>query len=272
MDGPVLNADRESNRARRYLLGQASEDEQGAIEQEFFRDEQSLERMEAAEENLIEDYLEDRLDANERILFERSYLTTPYRRARVEMIRGLASGTQSTTPEARPRRLRVAEWATLAAAAVIVLVLGGSWMFRSSPRSDTAADRAGTPPISQPTTVAPAPRIFAISISPTTVRSAGGNTSVVIPAGTDIVRLHLEGEAGTTRIEAARARVRTVSGTQVWRGSAGLPDAAPPGAIAQIDVPAAQLPPDDYVIELFDVDTAGAERERARYFFPVRAR
>ena len=268
-----MNADRESIRARRYLLGEASDEERAAIEQEYFADAAALERVEAAEDSLIEDYLSDRLESDERARFEREYLTVPHRRRRVEMIQGLLSaGRAASAPTAK--RFRTMEWVSLAAAALVIVMLGGWWLLRTRPVAvDTRDQRAAASRTSEPATVTPrAARIFAMSISPISVRSAGEGPTLVVPVGTDVVRLYLEGDGGNLRIESARARVRTVTGGEAWRGPAGLSKDAPAATVATIDVPADRLPPEDYVIELFEVDATGVERERSRYFLAVRAR
>ena len=43
----------------------------------------------------------------------------------------------------------------------------------------------------------------------------------------------------------------------------------PAGVIARVDVPAARLPANDYVIELFGTDAKSVEREQGRYFLRV---
>jgi hypothetical protein len=42
--------------------------------------------------------------------------------------------------------------------------------------------------------------------------------------------------------------------------------------LARIDVPAADLPPDDYLITLYGTNRSGAEAESAQYFLRVRTR
>ena len=59
----------EAARARRYLLRDASEEESLAIEREYFEDERGQEAIAAAEDDLIEDYLDDALAADERARF-----------------------------------------------------------------------------------------------------------------------------------------------------------------------------------------------------------
>jgi hypothetical protein len=258
-----MTAEREAIRARRYLLGRASADERIAAEEEYFADERALERMESAEEQLIEDYLSNRLGGDDRRRFEAEYLSAPHRRTRVEAIRALITAANHRRP---------APWGRFAAAALIIVALGGWWVLRDtptgSPRSPAVGERGSQPS----TSTAPARRIFVLAISPTAVRSGGGQRTLVIPAGTDVVRLNLEGDADTTRLARARARIRTVAGGDVWSGPATAASDAPSGTIAQVDVPADRLPVDDYVVELYGADAAGVERERARYFVAVRAR
>ncbi len=270
-----VNVDREAGLARRYLLGAASDEERTAIEQEYFADARALERLEAIEDDLIEDYLADRLDADERTSFERRYLAVPHRRRRIETVRALMAAAGQAAPAAPLRRTPVTGWLPLAAAALLVPGIGGWWLFSRGPGAfDTRDQQAATSPAPKPLTVPPPPqpKIFAFSLSPASVRSAGTNAVLVIPAGTNLVRLRLEGDAGAPTVERPRARIRTIAGGEVWRGPAAAANDAPAGTIAQIDLPAAHLPADDYVIELFGDDATGVEREHFRYFLAVRAR
>ena len=176
--------------------------------------------------------------------------------------------------------------------ALVVLVAGGAWMLGTRSESTTASFR-GSPPAVSPTTpseplrpeqrepAAPpqrdapappraAPVVVAFSISPIHVRGADEPASSTIPPGTDVVRLHLQGQAGDERLERGRAIVRTVAGQEVWRGRAtGLVDSQP-SALARIDIPVGRLRADDYIVELLDVETSIRETEQYRYFFSVR--
>jgi hypothetical protein len=254
-------------RARRYLLGQATEEERSALELEYFHSEEAVDRIAAAEDDLIEDYLSDRLDPVERGLFERDYLAAPNHRRRVETIRQLLASTSRTEPGPSM------DWSRqrLALAAALVLFAAGSlWVFTSSRGErgvvvEKSSPTVSTPPSlpGQPPTTAPAaPRVFAVSISPVTVRSAAGAPAVIVPAGTDIVALSLEGEPDGRTGAGGRGSIRTVSGDEIWQGPATVTGDLPAGVIARLDVPAARLPADDYVVTLFGT----------RYFLRVRAR
>jgi hypothetical protein len=93
--GPMVSPDPASARARRYLLGDLTEDERVAIEQEFFGDAAAVDRIEAAEDDLIEAYLANRLDAGTRQRFEDSYLAAPHHRTRVETMRHLLAQAEA---------------------------------------------------------------------------------------------------------------------------------------------------------------------------------
>ncbi len=289
----MSTTDRQTVRARRYLLSQASEEECAAIEQEYFGDEDAVDAVAAAEEDLIEDYLARRLGPDERDRFEREYLAAPHHRRRVETIRRLMEASSQSAPEvaahdsagaslprvAWNRRLL---WPVLAAASLL-LAVGTVWMLGPSRDGHQAVVESRPPAVSTPSAPPPAPnpsigapaavpRVFALSISPVAVRGADESPVLIIPAGTDLVALRLEGEGDRTSLGRARASVRTVTGDEVWDGPATVPADLPAGAIAQIGVPVERLHVDDYVVELFGTDQTGIERERYRYFLRVRAR
>jgi len=249
--------------ARSYLLGQLSDDESSALEREYFADEAALDRIAVAEEELVEDYLAGRLPAEERHRFERHYLASPPHRARVETIRRLQGAGIANKRRATSLRY-------LALAATLVLAVGALWL-GSLRRSATVAVVA--PPAASPPQAVPEPRRgFAVSLSPLAVRSASDSQSVVVPDGTDVVALQLEGGADTAKSANARAVIQTVTGDEVWRGPAHAGTTLAAGVIARFDVPASRLGIDDYVVVLFDTDGGGAERERNRYVLRLRAR
>jgi hypothetical protein len=262
----------------RYLLGDLPDAEAERLDERSITDEAFALRLRVLENDLIDRYARgEPFDASlERL--DRLYRASAYLRDKVQFAEALHAVTaaesagQPARPAAAAKRFRVMAWASLATAALLIIVLGGWWATRTRPAvSDTRDGRAATRPAQESAPVTrPAPNIFAVSISPINVRSAGDSFAVVIPSGTDVVRLRLEGDAQHARVEGARARVRTVNGAEVWRGPAEAPNDVPAGTIAQIDVPAVRLPVDDYVIELFGTDTRGLEYERSRYFLSVR--
>ena len=288
-----MTPERDAARARRYLLGEATDEERDAFELEYFHSEEAVDRIAAAEDDLIDDYLSNRLDPAERGLFERGYLAAPDHRRRVETVRQLMqAATRSTSADAADDIFAAPAHATgrksalpwLAMAAALIMVMGGSlWLFgppfverrvvveNGPPGAPTPSPSPPAAPV-QPPGAPTTPRVFAVSLSPVSVRSGTDTPGVIIPAGTDLLAVHLEAEPDRRNIAGGRATIRTVGGDEVWQGPATVDGDLPPGAIARIAVPPASLPADDYVVTLFGTDGTGTERERSRYFLRVRAR
>ena len=281
-----MRAISETARARRYLLGEASEEESASLEQEYFERQEALERIEAAEDDLIEDYLAGQLTAADRERFERGYLSAPAHRVRVETVRRLieqGSRASLASPRKRPatwatRITRSGPWLALAASILIVASVA-LWMFL--PFEGRPTEVAG-PPASQPAPTVTqgsggnassiAPRVFALAVSPVAVRSGSDTPAVVIPPGTDVVGIRLESDGENRNLTARRASIRTVGGRDAWQGPVAAATESSPGTVARIDVPAAVIPAEDYLITLFGTDERGVEREWAQYFLRVRDR
>jgi hypothetical protein len=289
-----MTATPESARARRYLLGEASDEECAVVEQDYLAHADAIDRIAAAEDDLIEDYLANQLSSGERALFERSYLSAPHHRIRVDTIRRLiAHGSPSAqVPTAVPalretariipiRRLTPqTQKQLLALAASLILAASVAWvmfsLFGRRPADVVVDNRSPQPSTTvQPdrgtTTPAAAPRIFALTLSPVAVRSGSGNAAVAVPAGTTTLVIRLETDTGSRTLTAGRASIRTVGGHEVWQGPVGTERNPARGTIARLDVPAGRLPADDYLITLYGATRTGAEQEWAQYFLRIRA-
>ena len=255
-------AEARTSLARRYLLGETSDDENSSVELEYVRDGGALDRMAAVEDELIEDYLAGRLDDRTRAQFEGHYLASAHHRVRVETVRRLAD---SAVPRQRFAQRR-AGLLGLAAAAVLVLVTS-VWLLRGGgsapPKVSTASPATGANSRASAAT----PVIFAITIAVDDVRGQGDRPPVVVPAGTDRVLVNLENRPGGEPLAQGRATVRTVPGGEVWSGPAASGD---PAILARFEVPAAALAPDDYVIDVRGRTPSGVEQQSSRYFLRVR--
>jgi hypothetical protein len=289
-----MRSDALDERLRRYVLGTLSEPECDAIEREYFLQADALDRVTAAEDDLIDDYLSTALSRDEREQFERHYLSTPCHRRRVAVARAIRAAASARSLE---KRASINRWlAAAAVAASLAAVAGGSWMLRSRFLSGPPALVNPSPPITAaktpPSTAgqsdssksagsdrsAPAastprtPVVVAISISPILVRGADKASTLAIAPGTDVVRLLLrEGERGERPLGQGRAIVHTVGGREVWQGPADSSAGLPRGELARVEIPAALLRPNDYIVELLGTDARGAAVERYRYFLRVRA-
>jgi hypothetical protein len=288
-----MTATPESTRARRYLLGDASDEECAVLEQEYLSDDEAVDRIAAAEDDLIEDYLANQLSPTERDRFERSYLASPHHKVRVETIRRLmalgahaaapAPAAAKTVPFPAPKARRVSppsQWLALAAAVLLVTAVGlvayTLWERQHVEIAQNQPAQPSTP--STPSNPAPpantppvTPRLFAITLPPVTVRSATESRPAIVPADVETIAIRLEADSpkrGT--LTPKRASIRTVAGVEVWRGPVAPEPNAPATILGRLDVPAARVPADDYLITLYGTTPAGAEREWAQYFLRLR--
>jgi hypothetical protein len=263
---------------RRYLLGGLDEAGAAALEERYVADPALLGQIGAAEEGLIDDFLDDRLSAADRGRFEAHYLASPVHRDRVAIAR--AWRERLTIREAaRPATTRAttpAFWGwMLAAAAMVLLAL---WVTALPGPRHQQVQAPVPPPVAVPTPppVAPVPAppppapsavraVLALTLSPIATR-AGDQPVHQRPAGPVDLVLRLEGtpEAGDRAYD---AELQTVEGRVVWRGRAAAA-AAGRGVLTTLRVPADTLAPDDYVI----VIAAPGGDERARYTLRLRTR
>jgi hypothetical protein len=274
-----MTSDHGAGALRRYVLGGSTEEESAAVEREYFKSADALDRVRAVEDDLIDEYVAGQLAPDEQGEFERHYLTTPAHRRRVAVARALRTAESVESNQRRPVAVRWRPAAALAAALIIVAV-GVALMLRmrSVPTTvqvdslPSATAPAPPPPrVPAPPPVRPVAIVVELSISPILVRGSDQPAGLTIAADTDVVRLYLQGQGSTRRLGQARAIVRTVTGDQVWSGPAEAADRTAPRALARVDIPADRLRPDDYIVELLGADTAGREVELYRYFLRVRA-
>lgn len=91
--------------AAEFLLGKLTEQERAAVERDFFRKTDVFENILIAENNLIDDYISERLSPADRALFENRLLINPIQQQRVEFAKTLLKYTsavpveESATPE-----------------------------------------------------------------------------------------------------------------------------------------------------------------------------
>lgn len=286
-----MATDPSDRRLRPYLLGVLPEDECTTLEEEYFAREETLDRVWAAEHELIDDYLEEQLSREERERFEQHYLASPGHQQRLATARQLrlrAAAAQEIAAAEPPPSRSIFSWLfqqplafQIAYASIaLAIVVGGAWLVRA---------RLGTGSVEAPTSTAvqpepprvetpvpnappPAPVVLAISLSPAGVRSAEDSPAVTIPPGTDHVVIHLESDGSPHPFTEGRAVVRTVAGSDIWNGPATADASARPPAFARIELPAARLTPDDYIVTLFETPAGAGEVESFRFFLRIRAR
>lgn len=169
--------------ARQFLLGQLSLEEQGRIEELAFTDPQTFTFLQAAEDDLIDEFVYDDLSDDERQRFEEHFLAQPGRRKDLRIARALRHSfeREPVAPPPSPSPLpslslweRVRQWfrvsstdlkpAIVTAALIIAAIIGLVFLVRAllGQRSGppVQVQQQQTPALPTPTTTAsetPAP-------------------------------------------------------------------------------------------------------------------
>lgn len=73
----------EEGRLREYLLGDLSEDAKERLEKRLMTDDEDFQELLIEEDELVDDYVRDRLSAHDRLQFENHFLCTPERRGKL---------------------------------------------------------------------------------------------------------------------------------------------------------------------------------------------
>src|SRR5215813_13116073 len=120
----------------RYLLGELSEQERERVIDGYLADDELFEQMLSVEEDLISDYVRDKLPRPKRERFEERYLTTPQRLNLVKRERAFA---KAISEQQRPKSLWVQSLLGFIsgpylipkyslAVATMLIFLGGAWL------------------------------------------------------------------------------------------------------------------------------------------------
>jgi hypothetical protein len=121
-------------RLERYLLGDLSEDEQETFEREYFRSDETFDRLQAAEDDLIDAFAAGTLASAAAARLRERLERSPGGRARLELARALRE-----VPRAAPVPARRAAWLSLAA--VLAVGLGTSFLTMRSLRHELRGAR-----------------------------------------------------------------------------------------------------------------------------------
>jgi hypothetical protein len=127
---------------RRFLLAQLSASEQEGFEAALFADPQLEQRGRLGEIALIDDYVLNRLKANDRDVFQKEFLVTTARRKKLEVSNALRQTflLENVSPHARSSSAqRLFVWPTLAwkiafAIIALVIVLASAVLIRREPQ------------------------------------------------------------------------------------------------------------------------------------------
>ena len=286
----------------KYLLGQLSEEQQAQVEDRAFADADYLSALEAAEADLIDEYVRGELPAEDRGRFERQFLPSATRRSKVEFARELARASSELQLERIAVSKPASRWEGLARVfrgwnpglqfasgfAALFLIAGSSWLVYQNAamrsrvtaleaqrhqlevRQEELARQLAAQPEKEkaPGAAAPIPVIASLIFPPGLARTETSRQEFVLDPQAQIARIEIQVEP---RDDYPRYRVslRTRSGEQVFirsnlrrRGSGGAYSVT-------VDVPASALESGDYEMALEGM-AGGAPTELAYYYFKVK--
>ena len=283
-DVPPLREPLDDCELVRYLLGEATADEQASLEDRYLLDDELTEKIRIVESELIAAYWGDRLSSEDRKAFERHYLAAPVRRERADFEKMLLDYASSTTPDraaaslpaVRRPMVRAISW-RLAAGWAAVLVIASTATFELvrirgelvSVRAQLAEIRAQrTPAGAGPVTGNPVASLKAwVRLRPGRVRDGGSGQAPSIQASPNPLALRLDvpvAGPGPYRLIA-----ETAEGREVWRTNEVVAERTLDGW-AVFSIVDRTLDPRDYVFTLRAQDTGGRPGEDvAEYFLRI---
>jgi hypothetical protein len=240
---------------RAFLLGRLAPESREEVEKRLFSDDRIFwERLGLLEDELVDQYARGELDAGEAASFERDFLCTGERRAKLDLALALKAYVER---HRAPRRrawewlrapLRSPSWALAAAAALLLAAPAIVWRIASSrgPRGEVAA-----------------------WLATGLVRDVEGElTRVRLPAGCQLVRLQLD-HPSLAEHASYRATLHEVAGGELWSQDE-LRTAPVEGRMAvTLLLPCDLLPPEDYYVRLSGASPGAEPQPLGRYDFRV---
>jgi hypothetical protein len=259
-----------------YLLGTLSEPERTVIDRGILTNEDDFEQVLLAEDDLIEDYLQDNLSAIERLHFEQCFLADPERQQKLQLARALhryandhaknSSGSITAAAVSTAAdswwavwRRPVWQWAT--ACGLLVVALFGIRAVFQPTVPDQIVHSSPSPTI----TVAPmGTEIVPAELFPGQVRAIGTTSPrVKLSPNSRTVQLTLR-----LRKRAYPSYQVTLLDEEAEQKSLGAfnPQTASDGDYLTVPIPITALGTGDYRVRLEGITPNGTERAETYYF------
>lgn len=265
---------------REFLLGKLDDAERERIEGLYLTDSEAREKVLVLEQELIEDYLEDSLSAEDREKFVLRYGQTSAQLQQLRITRAIkdwavrknAEGPKVPVQSSVWNRLRArlpvkpAFVIPIAATAMVAIVVSGVWLNSRMKRAALDEELAG---LNTPASLREVPeRMFGLNLSPGTVRSTDPQLVIKRPAAeTAIVELHLLW-IQRERYATYHAEVRRVGGDELFAIS-NLQAENNGRYEIRLRFRARIISPGQYQVKLSGIDSAGAAGITEEYLFIV---
>jgi hypothetical protein len=264
---------------REFLLGGLADDERARIESKFLTDPQAKETILAAEQDLIDDYLEDSLTTADKERFVALYARTSEQRRRLRITKSIKNwaSTEGALPEEIPAGVsswaRLRNWLRLrpavvpvAIALVVALVVVAVWLNRRvEQRNRRAAIEQELAQLNSPESMRGRPeRMVPMELSPVIGRDID-KPKVLNRESVEVVELVLPWTKGE-RYSKYRAEVRRVDD-----GDSFMTDVLQEGSeVIRLRVPTHILRQGNYRVELSGITPDGSLGASEEYSFSVR--
>lgn len=268
---------------RQFLLGDVDDEERQRIESSFLTDAESRERILGAEQDLVEDYLENSLTAAEKEKFLKQYGSTPAQQRQLRITKsikdwaaneGKGAATATTAASATSlwgrlsSRLGLKLMIPIAATAVIAIVIALVWLnSRTEKRNRLAALNQELARLNDPSSLREfPPGLVSLSLRSGSVRSLEPQQELVKAADTPTVELRLTWNQ-KEHYPTYRAVVRNISSNE----SIPFPPltAESDGTTIRFRIPARLLTRGVYRVELSGVTADGLVSPPEEYQFTV---
>ena len=259
--GVSIIAEDEKTELKRYLLGQLAEPDEERVEMRLVSDPAFVEEFDIMVDDITASYVAGEFAGEEKERVERYFLRSPERRQKLAFMAELLNQVAGARDRRALPRRSFAEriraffsgphFATRfapVAIAVVLLVAGGLWLSRSGgpARSGYVAMTLASSETERNTS-GPAPEV----------------KPVKLPADVKELRLELllpERPTQPVRYRADFARPANIQGLKITEQDSRA---------VVIAVPASELKPDRYVVQLFMIHADGHEERVGNYFFRV---
>ena len=263
---------------REFLLGKVSDEVRELIESEFLTESHARERIFAVEQDLIEDYLEDNLSAEDKELFLSIYAHTAEDRRKLRITRSIKDWavteaalheTTSSVTSTRSRAHALARPAFLipiTAAALVLIAVVAVWM--NLDRNDQTRDiERQVVQLNDPSNRVESPdQTTSVTLAPVTLRGLSQQNQIRVPAGIRVVELHLPW-IQPERYSKYEAKLHLKNDRVVKVPN--LPGEQKDGYEIRVKFPAQLFDPGDYQLNLTGTVDDGATSPTQEYNFSV---
>ena len=267
---------------RQFLLGRVTDEERQRIESLFLTDTEAKERIIAAEQELIDDYLEGALTTQDQKQFHLHYGQTPEQQQKLRIARSIrkwAAAERATTDHISVtstgwgvvgQRLRSKGALVPAIAlAAMILIVAAIWLRGiMEQRNGRLSVEQELAQLNSPSELRePLPRTPSLDLSPVIVRGAEQQAEIKLRSATKIVELRLPW-IQKERYPVYQAEIRPL-GTNESFTIRNLPANNDRGYAVRLRVPTSMLRRGQYQVRLTGIAGAGAPSITEEYTFVV---